>query len=53
MRNYLWIALIAAALAGCSTTPTTEAPVDDRSAAGTTAPGSAGGARPAARRVAA
>ena len=38
MRNYLWIALIAAALAGCSTTPTTEAPVDDRSAAGTTAP---------------
>ena len=34
MRNYLWIGLIAAALAGCSTTPSTEAPVDDRSAAG-------------------
>jgi len=32
MRNYLWIALIAAALAGCSSTPTTEAPVDERSA---------------------
>jgi peptidoglycan-associated lipoprotein len=31
MRNYLWIALIAAALAGCTTTPTTEAPVDERS----------------------
>ncbi len=42
MRNYLWIALIAAALAGCSTTPTTEAPVDDRSTTGTTAPGSTG-----------
>ena len=43
MRNYLWIALIAAALAGCSSTPTTEAPVDDRSAgAGTGAPGSTG-----------
>jgi peptidoglycan-associated lipoprotein len=34
MRKYLWIGLIAAALAGCSTTPSTEAPVDDRSAAG-------------------
>ena len=33
MRNYLWIALIAVALTGCSSTPTTEAPVDDRSAA--------------------
>ena len=42
MRNYLWIALIAAALAGCSTTPTTEAPVDDRSTTGTTAPGPTG-----------
>jgi len=43
MRNYLWIALIAAALAGCSSTPTTEAPVDERSAgAGTGAPGSSG-----------
>ena len=44
MRNYLWIALIAAALAGCSSTPTTEAPVDDRSAAGST-PGSSSGAQ--------
>ena len=44
MRNYLWIGLIAAALAGCSTTPSTEAPVDDRSAAGV-AGGSAGGAQ--------
>jgi peptidoglycan-associated lipoprotein len=34
MLKYLWIAVIAAALAGCSSTPTTEAPVDDRSAAG-------------------
>ena len=42
MRNYLWIALIAAALAGCTSTPTTEAPVDDRSGVGTPAPGSAG-----------
>ncbi|HEX2390859.1 MAG TPA: peptidoglycan-associated lipoprotein Pal [Casimicrobiaceae bacterium] len=43
MRNYLWIALIAAALAGCSSTPTTEAPVDERSAgAGAGAPGSSG-----------
>jgi peptidoglycan-associated lipoprotein len=44
MRNYLLIGLIAAALAGCSSTPTTEAPVDDRSATGATA-GSAGGAQ--------
>jgi len=44
MRKYLWIGLIAAALAGCSTTPSTEAPVDDRSAAGV-AGGSAGGAQ--------
>jgi peptidoglycan-associated lipoprotein len=44
MRNYLWIGLIVAALAGCSTTPSTEAPVDDRSAAGTTGSG-AGGAQ--------
>jgi peptidoglycan-associated lipoprotein len=44
MRNYLWIGLIAAALAGCSTTPSTEAPVDDRSAAGATG-GSASGAQ--------
>ncbi len=43
MRNYLWIALIVAALAGCSSTPTTEAPVDDRGAgAGSAAPGSSG-----------
>ena len=39
MRKYVLIGLIAAALAGCSSTPTTEAPVDDRSSAGTTAPG--------------
>ncbi len=44
MRKYLWIGLIAAALAGCSTTPSTEAPVDDRSAAGA-AGGAAGGAQ--------
>jgi peptidoglycan-associated lipoprotein len=43
MRNFFWIALIAATLAGCSSTPTTEAPVDDRSGAGTV-PG-AGGAQ--------
>ena len=35
MRKFLWIGLIAAALAGCANTPSTEAPVDDRSAAGT------------------
>ncbi len=34
MRNFLFVAIIAAALAGCSSTPTTEAPVDDHSAAG-------------------
>jgi peptidoglycan-associated lipoprotein len=34
MRKFLWIGLIAAALAGCANTPSTEAPVDDRSAAG-------------------
>jgi peptidoglycan-associated lipoprotein len=44
MRNFLWIGLIVAALAGCSTTPSTEAPVDDRSAAGATG-GSASGAQ--------
>jgi len=42
MRNYVFIGLIAAALAGCSSTPTTEAPVDDRSGAGTTVPGTGG-----------
>jgi peptidoglycan-associated lipoprotein len=44
MRKYLWIGLIAAALAGCSTTPSTEAPVDDKSSAGTAGAG-AGGAQ--------
>ena len=44
MRKYIWIGLIAAALAGCSTTPSTEAPVDDKSAAGTAGAG-AGGAQ--------
>ena len=44
MRNYLWIGLIAVALVGCSTTPSTEAPVDDRSAAGAAGAG-AGGAQ--------
>jgi peptidoglycan-associated lipoprotein len=44
MRKYLWIGLIAAALAGCSSTPSTEAPVDDKSAAGTAGAG-AGGAQ--------
>lgn len=39
MRNLLFVAIIATALAGCSTTPTTEAPVEDHGAAGTTAPG--------------
>ncbi len=33
MRNFVFIALIAATLVGCSTTPTTEAPVDDKSGA--------------------
>lgn len=42
MRNFVLIGLIAAALVGCSSTPTTEAPVDDRSGAGTTASGSTG-----------
>jgi peptidoglycan-associated lipoprotein len=44
MRKYLWIGLIAAALVGCSSTPSTEAPVDDKSAAGTAGAG-AGGAQ--------
>jgi peptidoglycan-associated lipoprotein len=44
MRKYIWIGLIAAALAGCSTTPSPEAPVDDRSAAGA-AGGATGGAQ--------
>jgi hypothetical protein len=37
MRNYFWIGLVAATLAGCSSKPSTEAPVDDRSGAGTKA----------------
>ena len=42
MRNFLLVAIIAAALAGCSTTPTTEAPVEDRGAAGAAGAGSTG-----------
>ena len=43
MRKYIWIALIAAVgLAGCSSTPTTEAPVDDRSATAGAGAGSTG-----------
>jgi peptidoglycan-associated lipoprotein len=46
MRNFLFVAIIATALAGCSTTPTTEAPVEDHGAAGVTAPGAeTGGAQ--------
>ncbi len=40
MRNLLFVALIATALVGCSTTPTTEAPVVDKS--GAAAAGTAG-----------
>ncbi len=40
MRNLLFVALIAAALVGCSTTPTTEAPVVDKT--GAAAAGAAG-----------
>ena len=43
MRNFLFVAIVAAALVGCSSTPTTEAPVEDHGAAAT-APG-AGGAQ--------
>ena len=39
MRNLILVAIIAAALVGCSSTPTTEAPVEDRGATGATAPG--------------
>ena len=43
MRKYFWIALIAVVgLAGCSSTPTTEAPVDDRSATAGAGAGSTG-----------
>ena len=47
MRNLLFVAIIATALAGCSTTPTTEAPVEEHGgAAGATAPGAeTGGAQ--------
>lgn len=44
MRNLLFVAFIAAALVGCSSTPTTEAPVEDHGTSGATAPG-AGGAQ--------
>ena len=43
MRNLLFVAIVAAALAGFSTTPTTEAPVEDHGAPGTGA--DTGGAR--------
>jgi len=41
MRNFIFVAFIALVLAGCKTTPTedTAAPVEDKSAAGTTAGG--------------
>ena len=42
MRNFLLVAIFAAALVGCSTTPTTEAPIEDKGAAGATAPGAGG-----------
>jgi peptidoglycan-associated lipoprotein len=42
MRNFVLVAIIAAALVGCSTTPTTEAPIEDKGAAGATAPGAGG-----------
>jgi peptidoglycan-associated lipoprotein len=42
MRNYLWIALVAVAVAACTSTPTTEAPVEDRGGAAATGPGSTG-----------
>ena len=44
MRNFVLVAILAAALVGCSSTPTTEAPVEDRSAAGAAGAG-AGGAQ--------
>ena len=44
MRNFLLVAIFAAALAGCSTTPTTEAPIEDHGAAGQTAPNAGGAA---------
>ena len=42
MRNLLFVAIVAAALVGCSTTPTTEAPVEEHAPAGATAPGAGG-----------
>jgi peptidoglycan-associated lipoprotein len=42
MRNLLFVAFIAAALVGCSSTPTTEAPVEDHGTSGATAPGAGG-----------
>jgi peptidoglycan-associated lipoprotein len=44
MRNFVLVAILAAALVGCSSTPTTEAPVEDRGAAGAAGAG-AGGAQ--------
>jgi len=44
MRNFVLVAILAAALVGCSSTPTTEAPVEDRGAAGAACAG-AGGAQ--------
>jgi len=42
MRNFVLVAILAAALVGCSSTPTTEAPVEDRGAAGAAGAGAAG-----------
>ncbi|HXR56855.1 MAG TPA: peptidoglycan-associated lipoprotein Pal [Casimicrobiaceae bacterium] len=39
MRNLLFVVIVAAALTACSTTPTTEAPVEDHGTSGATAPG--------------
>jgi peptidoglycan-associated lipoprotein len=40
--HYLSIGLIVAALVGCTSTPTTEAPVEDKSGVGATTPGTSG-----------
>jgi len=47
MRNLILVAFITAALVGCSSTPTTEAPVEEHGAPAATAPGGAqtGGAQ--------
>ena len=42
MRNFVLVAILAAALVGCSSTPTTEAPVEDRGATGAAGAGAAG-----------